>query len=60
MINSMAEDIMEKKDGASVCARVWKAGGMREREIERERDQNQSIIFRVTRDSPCPAKIWKQ
>jgi Zn-dependent oligopeptidase len=58
VINSMAEDIMEKKDGASVRARVWKAGGMRER--ERERDQNQSIIFRVTRDSPCPAKIWKQ
>lgn len=39
MINSMAEDIMEKKDGASVRARVWKAGGMRER--ERERDQNE-------------------
>jgi hypothetical protein len=32
----MAEDIMEKKDGASVCARVWKAGGMRERDRERE------------------------
>ena len=40
MINSMAEDIMEKKDGASVCARVCKAGGMREREIERERPES--------------------
>jgi hypothetical protein len=40
VINSMAEDIMEKKDGASVCARVWKAGGMREREIERERPES--------------------
>ena len=56
MINSMAEDIMEKKDGASVCACMSKAGETR----ERERDQNQSIIFRVTCDSPCPAKIWKQ
>jgi len=40
VINSVAEDIMEKKDGASARARVWKAVGMRERERERERPES--------------------
>jgi hypothetical protein len=32
--------------------------GERERERERE-NQDQSIIFRVACDSPCPTNIWK-
>ena len=49
-----------EEGGVCVCVCVlWGVRGRgRERERERE-NQDQSIIFRVTCDSPCPANIWK-